>query len=492
MIFVQSEGTAARRRFPIYLVDATDGITPETGEAAGQPQISKAGGAWANTTNTLSALGNGAYYVELTATELDTLGPIQVRYKSANTAEFNAPACVIAANLNDAVRLGLTALPNAAADAAGGLPISDAGGLDLDAKLAATNEVTAARMGALTDWIDGGRLDLLLDAVKTKTDFLPSATAGASGGLLISGNNSGTTTFGALTVTGHTTLSTGLTTLTGPIASAITGNISGNLSGSVGSVTGNVGGNVGGNVTGSVGSLATQAKADVQAEAEEALQTYHLDHLIHSADPGAVVANSSLLAKLVSKSGTPAFADFDNTTDSLQALRDRGDAAWITAAGFSTHSAADVWAVGTRLLTAGTNIVLAKGTGVTGFNDLDAAGIRSAVGLASATLDTQLGTIAAGAAAILDDTGTSGVVVAAASKTGYSLAAAGLDQIVIETGLNARQALSINAAALAGVLSGAASPEITIKAAGVPATTRLVAAVDADGNRSAVTLTPPA
>lgn len=40
------------------------------------------------------------------------------------------------ADLNDAVRLGLTALPNAAADAAGGLPISDAGGLDLDAKLA--------------------------------------------------------------------------------------------------------------------------------------------------------------------------------------------------------------------------------------------------------------------------------------------------------------------------------------------------------------------
>lgn len=38
-----------------------------------------------------------------------------------------------AANLQDGVRAGLTALPNAAADAAGGLPISDAGGLDLDA-----------------------------------------------------------------------------------------------------------------------------------------------------------------------------------------------------------------------------------------------------------------------------------------------------------------------------------------------------------------------
>jgi len=78
----------------------------------------------------------------------------------------------------DGVRLGLTALPNAAADAAGGLPISDAGGLDLDAKLANTNEITAARMGALTDWIDGGRLDLLQDAIKTKTDSLTFTVAG--------------------------------------------------------------------------------------------------------------------------------------------------------------------------------------------------------------------------------------------------------------------------------------------------------------------------
>lgn len=97
-------------------------------------------------------------------------------------------------------------VPNAAADAAGGLPISDAGGLDLDSKLANTNEVTTARMGALTDWIDGGRLDLILDiiaadtttdipaliatlqgfvdtevaAIKAKTDNLPADPADAS------------------------------------------------------------------------------------------------------------------------------------------------------------------------------------------------------------------------------------------------------------------------------------------------------------------------
>ncbi len=76
----------------------------------------------------------------------------------------------------DGVRLGLTALPDAAADAIGGLPISDAGGLDLDVKLANTNEITVARMGALTDWIDAGRLDAILDLIKTAADAIKVVT----------------------------------------------------------------------------------------------------------------------------------------------------------------------------------------------------------------------------------------------------------------------------------------------------------------------------
>lgn len=51
----------------------------------------------------------------------------------------------------------------------------------------------------------------------------------------------------------------------------------------------------------------------------------------------------------------------------------------------SSHSAADVWSVAARLLTAGTNIVLAKGVGVTGFNDLSAAQVNAEVVDALAT-----------------------------------------------------------------------------------------------------------
>lgn len=123
---------------------------------------------------------------------------------------------------------------------------------------------------------------------------------------------------------------------------------------------------------------------------------------------------------------------------------------------------------------------------------LSAAGTRTAVGLATANLDTQLSAIKSDTAAILDDTGTSGVVVAAGSKTGYSLAAAGLDSIVIETGVNARQAVSAIASACAGVASGLATTTAVYRAAANSGTTRITATVDADGNRSAVTLNLPA
>lgn len=57
----------------------------------------------------------------------------------------------------------------------------------------------------------------------------------------------------------------------------------------------------------------------------------------------------------------------------------------LTAAKFASGAFDAVWSVTTRLLTAGTNIVLAKGTGVTGFNDLSAAQVNAEV---DAALDT--------------------------------------------------------------------------------------------------------
>lgn len=173
------------------------------------------------------------------------------------------------------------------------------------------------------------------------------------------------------------------------------------------------------------------ALLQIQAEAEEALQTYHLDHLVASADPGGVVANSSFLAKLVSKSATPAFSSFDNTTDSLEAVRDNmgtaqtGDVYAIVNSGTHGNAAlntdldtllarltsaragyldninnanlANVPAFPSNFAALGINAsghisrVTLTDTTTTNTDMLTQANVRTAVGLASANLDTQLG-----------------------------------------------------------------------------------------------------
>ncbi len=75
-------------------------------------------------------------------------------------------------------------------------------------------------------------------------------------------------------------------------------------------------------------------------------------------------------------------------------------------------------------------------------------------------------------------------------KMGYTLAPSGLDAIQVESGVNARQALSPILAASAGVVAGAGTGVIVIKG-GNSSTTRITATTDNAGNRSAVTLTLP-
>jgi hypothetical protein len=84
----------------------------------------------------------------------------------------------------------------------------------------------------------------------------------------------------------------------------------------------------------------------------------------------------------VTNTGGVTITEDDNTANTNSILADTNDLQtsqgdWLTATGFSTHSAADIWAVAVRLLTAGTNIVLAKGTGLTGLNDLSAAQVNA-------------------------------------------------------------------------------------------------------------------
>lgn len=159
----------------VVMITTTDHIAGKTGLSAGLTiYASKAGTAPAAITPTVAELDSvnmpGWYSLALTTAHTNTLGELGLHITGSGADPTSVKFNIAAIDVNDTVRLGLTALPNAA--------------------------------------------------------------AGASGGVLISGSNSGTTTFGALTVTGATTLTgavslgstlgvTGLTTLGGLTTGAI-------------------------------------------------------------------------------------------------------------------------------------------------------------------------------------------------------------------------------------------------------------------------------
>jgi len=138
-------GQALTIEFPVLVLNgggfaATGDWTPATGDT----KVSKSAGAVANTTNNPSAVtgtGSVLWTLTLTATEMQS-ERVTVQIVDAALEDtviiihtYGNASALHAVDLDDSVRAGLTALPNAAADAAGGLPISDAGGLDLDAQI---------------------------------------------------------------------------------------------------------------------------------------------------------------------------------------------------------------------------------------------------------------------------------------------------------------------------------------------------------------------
>jgi len=140
-----SEATATRRRIPVLLVDITDGFTPETGVVTPTINISKNGATVASGAGTWAEIGNGQYYYEFTASEVDTLGWVSVNIEKATVSrDYNAVVQIMAYDALDSTRLGLTALPSAAAGASGGLPTGNASGQVTVATLAATAQTNTA------------------------------------------------------------------------------------------------------------------------------------------------------------------------------------------------------------------------------------------------------------------------------------------------------------------------------------------------------------
>ena len=199
------QGTAKTIKLPF--VDSTDGVTPKTGLTIDQADIrlSKNGGTFAQSHNAAGGTHdeNGFYGIPLDTTDSDTLGSLDIAIYKTGAAPVFKSYMVVTANVWDSVcgadflqvdKVQSGGVANATATIA-----NEFGGSTFQAASDVKTAVEAA----------GSHLTL----IKTKTDYLPSATAGATGGVFIAGSNAATTV-----------------------------NITGNLSGSVGSVTGTIGG----------------------------------------------------------------------------------------------------------------------------------------------------------------------------------------------------------------------------------------------------------
>lgn len=330
------KNTAYRVYFPI--LDADGDLV--TGAASLDSEVSIDGAAFADCTNEATEIGStGLYYLDLTASEMNG-DAIIVQVKTGTSGAKTTPIILYPQEADD-IRVSVTHFGGTAGTFASGRPevnASHAAGTAwnsgaIGASTLASDTITAAKIAA--DAITAAKIaDGAIDAATFAANAITAAKLDPD---VTTELQNGLATAAALsTVDGKIdTLDTNVDTLLARITSTLFSGIT-SLAEWLGLMAGKQTGN-------------TTARNELRAT-------------------GA-------------GSGT-----YSETTDSLEAVRDRGDAAWITATGFSTHSAADVWAAGTRTLTAGTNIVLAKGTGVTGFNDLSAAQVNSEVDTALADI----------------------------------------------------------------------------------------------------------
>ena len=226
--------------------------------------------------------------------------------------------------------------------------------------------------------------------------------------------------------------------------------------------------------------VATRASpAQVNTEVDTAIADARLDELLAAdsdIDGAAPPTVGSVFHELLTK--TAGSFTYDQTTDSLEAIRDKEtdietDTAEIGAAGVGLTALATQASV---------NII-------DDFLDLEIAAILAD------TNELQTDWINGGRLDLLIDAikAQTDLLPAAPAATGdiptaVQNADAMLDRASgIETGLTPRQALRLALAALAGKLSGAATTTITIRNAVADGKDRIVATVDADGNRTAIT-----
>ena len=219
-------GTGADVAIPIIKAGVNDyAAGGDWTPAAGDVKVSKDGGSQANIA-TLPTYSNGDWVFVFSNSEL-TCKRLSVRIVDSATKAieddgFNVEthghaSAMIVADLTDAVRLGLTAMPNAAAGASGGLPTGDASGrVDVSKIAGSAVSTSSAQIGVNVVTYASGQAPLQPTTAGRTLDVTTTGEAGID----LANVGSPTTTLALTNTTIGTATTIGSTGLTA-IASAV-------------------------------------------------------------------------------------------------------------------------------------------------------------------------------------------------------------------------------------------------------------------------------
>jgi hypothetical protein len=344
---VPQKNVAYRVTFPIYDADG-DLVTGATGLDS---EISKDAGTFTDCTNeaTEIATSSGMYYLDLTSTEMNA-DTVAVIVKTSSSGAKTTPIILYPEEAGD-IRVNVTQFGGTNGTFSSGRPEVNT------THLAGTSQ-TARDIGAsvlLSSGTGTGQVTLTSGRVNADITHISAAAVSTSTAQLgVNVVNAAGTAWNSGAISASTLAAD---TLTAAKVAADVGTEIATAVWASGTRTLTAGTNIDGSTFTAI-PWNSAWDAEVQSEVNDALLVHRLDELLNAdsdIDGAAPPTVGSVFHELMTKT-TGSFT-YDQTTDSLEAIRDRGDAAWITATGFST---------------------------------LDAAGVRSAVGLASANLDTQL------------------------------------------------------------------------------------------------------
>ena len=189
MFFLAKYGVQTSFRFAVIKSSSSDlAASGDWTPATGDTKISKDGGNVANTSNNPSAVGGTGsvlWSITLTAAELQAAEVvIQIVDSATKTIEdqtlviytYGHASAKIQADLSDSVWLGLTggATIKAKTDLIPASPAQEGTLSTIEGKV---DSVLADTNMLQVDWVNSGRLDLLIDGIKAKTDLIPASPA---------------------------------------------------------------------------------------------------------------------------------------------------------------------------------------------------------------------------------------------------------------------------------------------------------------------------